>query len=56
MTENYFFTHYAPLLREEMNGRLGQAKFDLLRILLDSGESSSIILDKHAKIDKEKYQ
>ena len=30
-----------------MNGRIGTAKFDPLRIILDSGASSSIIIGKH---------
>ena len=39
--------HYTPLLLGEMNYRLGKARFKSLRILLDSGCNSSIVLGKH---------
>ena len=38
----------------EMNGILGKAKFDSLRILLDSGDISYIILFKHTQKTRNK--
>ena len=39
--------HYIPVLPGNSNGRLGKAKYRTLRILMDSGASSSILLGKH---------
>ena len=36
--------HYIPVLLEEMNFRLGKGKFKSLRTILESGDSSSIVL------------
>ena len=38
--------HYVPILLGNANIRLGKAKYRTLRILLDSGASSSIVLGK----------
>ena len=43
-------THYTPVLIGEMNSRHGKAKWlNSLKILLDSGTSSSILLGKYAE-------
>ena len=41
--------HYIPVLLGHTNGRLGKYKFNSLRIILDYGASSSIVLGKHAE-------
>ena len=46
-TKNIKVTHYAPVLWGEMNCSLGKARFKSLRILLDCGASSSIVLGKN---------
>ena len=39
--------HYVTVIWVEMNGRLVNAKFNLLKILLDPGSRSSTILGKN---------
>ena len=39
--------HYISILLGDAKGRLGKANFVSLRILLDSGSSSSIVLGRH---------
>ena len=41
------FTHQTPVIWGEMNFRLGKARFNSLRILLDYVANSSIVLGKH---------
>jgi hypothetical protein len=43
-------THYTPVVYGELNSRHGKAKWhNFLKILLDSGTSSSILLGKYAE-------
>ena len=39
--------HYVPMLLGNANGRLRKAKYRTLRILMNSGAISSILLGKH---------
>ena len=41
--------HYTLLLWGEMSGRLCKVRFNLLRIQLDSGATSSIVLGKYTQ-------
>ena len=41
------FTHQTPVIWGEMNFRLGKARFNSLRILLDYVANSSIVIGKH---------
>ena len=39
-------SHYSPILKGCMNNRSGTAKFRNFRIILDSGNSSTIVIGK----------
>ena len=50
-------THYTPVIWGEMNDRLGEVKFNSLKILLYYGARSYIILGKHTKkLQNKQYQ
>ena len=46
--------HYTPVLLGSVNGRLGKAKYRTIRIIMDSGASSSIVLGKHTQTLRQK--
>ena len=48
-TEKTKIIHYTLVLWGEMNGRLGRVKINLLRVILDSGASSSVRICKHTQ-------